>query len=321
MKTTSNLTYAQQYYAKRKAAQMGITVAQYLNSQKGKRSSIKLTTKNNTPVKQEKISFDRVVKLDDINVNENMLRLYKSGQPIDTMFSYESGIPVGTNIMCTGDPGVGKTTVLLHTLANLQLKNRDLKCLFICGEMSKIQMHKYKLRFPIFGAIKTIFTSDFLNYNMKDVIEQLLKQGYDYVVVDSIAEVLDSVKEDAGMSQTQAEKWLVDLCVNNNEANNDAKCYTTFLLIQQVTKQGLFVGSNKLKHITDAHMEMRREKVSDGGGTYIAFSKNRNGQAGIKCQYQLTNTDIHYAMPEQDDSVEKGITEFELANGVKVYGI
>lgn len=310
---TANLSYAQLYYAKRKAAQMGITVTQYLSSQKGKRKKGN-SIKTKKPIIADKISFERVQKLDDMNINENMMRLHKSGQPIDTMFSYESGIPVATNVMCTGDPGVGKTTVLLHTLANLQLKNKELKCLFICGEMSKIQMHKYKLRFPIFGSIKTIFTSDFLNHNMKDVIEQLLQQGYDYVLIDSIAEVLDSVKEDAGMSQSQAEKWLVDVCVKNNEADNANSSYSTFLLIQQVTKQGIFVGSNKLKHITDAHMEMRRNKVSEGGGTYIAFSKNRNGQAGIKCQYQLTNTDIHYSMPEQDDEIQREITDFQLSN-------
>lgn len=293
------LSYTQKYYATKKAKELGLTLDQYLARKTGQ------------PVVQAEpqiIDFGKVKKLDNINITDSMLKLNKTGLVLDTIFSYEGGIPVGTNIMATGDPGVGKTTILLHTLANLQLRNPELKCLFVCAEMSKIQMFKYTQRFPIFGNLETIFTSDFMNYNSKEVIEQLFKKGYDYILIDSIVEVLESVKEDSNMSQSQAEKWLVDLCVEHNEANNELGKYTSFLLIQQVTKAGVFVGSNKIKHITDAHMELKRDSDRDGGGTYIMFSKNRNGQAGIKFSYQLNNQDIHYGTlveeREEEDSVE-----------------
>jgi predicted ATP-dependent serine protease len=206
--------------------------------------------------------------------------------------------------MCTGDPGVGKTTVLLHTIAHLQKQNPTLKCLFISCEMGKIQLYKYMQRFPIFGCVKTLISSDYLNDNMKDVIEGILAEGYDYVMVDSMAEVLESVKEDNSWSIKEAEKWLIDLCTNHNEGQNERNVYTSFLLIQQVTKNGTFVGSNKVKHMTDAHMEMRREKMSDGGGTYIVFTKNRNGQADMKWGYQLSNNDIQYGYVVEDESDE-----------------
>jgi hypothetical protein len=41
-------------------------------------------------------------------------------------------------------------------------------------------------------------------------------------------------------------------------------------------------------------MEMRRESERDGGATYIQFTKNRNGQAGIRFTYQLSNNEIEY---------------------------
>ena len=271
------LTYAQRYYLRKKAEKEALVSNSSINT-----------------LPPEPISFDKVKRLNNIHISDGMLKLNKTGLVVDTLFSYEGGIPVGTNIMCTGDPGVGKTTLLLHTLSCLQLANPNLKCLFVCAEMSKIQMFKYMKRFPVFGNVETIFTSDYLNYNSKEVIEQLFNQGYDYILIDSIVEVLESVKEDAGMSQGQAEKWLIDLTVKHNEGNNDRDVYTTFLLIQQVTKAGVFVGSNKLKHITDAHMEMKRDSERDGGGTYIMFSKNRNGQAGLKFTYQLSNNDIYY---------------------------
>ena len=218
--------------------------------------------------------------------------------------------------MCTGDPGVGKTTLLLHTMACLQMTNPDLKCLFISAEMSKIQMFKYTKRFPVFGNVETIFTSDYLDFNIKDVMEQLLHKGYDYILMDSIVEVLEAVKEDAGMTQSQAEKWLIDLTVGHNEGKNLRGAYSTFLLIQQVTKAGVFVGSNKMKHITDAHLEMKRESEREGGGTYLMFTKNRNGQAGLKFSYQLANNEIYYGQISEEGSEggDEVVSEFELSN-------
>jgi predicted ATP-dependent serine protease len=311
MNKKSKLSYGQMYYAKLKAKELGVTVDQYL-ANKGKRTH---TIKKGVKVaKAEDINFSKVVKLNSLDVNDSMLKCHSSGLIVDMLFSHEGGVPVATNIMCTGDPGVGKTTVLLHTLSNMQKKNPNLKCLFVCAEMSKIQMFKYMRRFPVFGEVDTIFTSDFMDHNFKDVMEKLMQEGYDYVLVDSIVEVLASVKEDNSMSQTAAEKWLVDLCVMNNEGNNKRKAYTTFMLIQQVTKSGVFVGSNKMKHITDAHMEMRRESDKDGGGTYIIFSKNRNGQAGIKFGYQLTNDEVQYGTLVEEKA---GEVSYSLTNETK----
>lgn len=299
-----SLTAKQVWYAEKRAKELGITIEEY-RAKYGKGSSIQPKQE----VKSEPISFDKVIDLSQLSINDGMLKNNKTGLLVDEIVSYEGGIPVGTNVMCTGDPGVGKTTLLLHTLAHLQSRNPDLKCLFVCGEMSKIQMYKYMQRFPIFGCVRTIFTSDYIHNNIKDVIEQLMKEGYDYVLVDSIAEVLEGVKEDNSWSIKQAEKWLIDLCVTNNEGKNNRLVYTTFLLIQQVTKHGIFVGSNKLKHIVDAHMEMRRESPKDGGGTYIVFTKNRSGQADIKWPYQLTNTDIYYGYATQDEDDEEPTTK------------
>jgi predicted ATP-dependent serine protease len=244
------------------------------------------------------IDFSQIAKLNSLNIDTRMMEQMESGLTIDKLISHEGGIPCATNIMIIGDPGVGKTTVLLDLLASVQIKNPKRKCLFISGEMGKKQMWKYTQRFPQFGTVDTMFVSDYTDYNTKEVLEQVLNIGWDLVLIDSAAEIIDGVRDDNGWDRKIAESWLVDMCTKNNKGINEANIFSTFLLIQQVTKAGVFVGSNKMKHMVDAMGEMRRDKESDGGGTYIEFSKNRNGHVAVKLAYQLTGSSIVYSNME-----------------------
>lgn len=238
------------------------------------------------------IDFSKVTKLNDLDIDPKMMVTMRTGLKIDNLISHEGGIPAATNIMMIGDPGVGKTTVLLDVLSAAQ--NKGSKCLFISGEMGKKQMFKYTQRFKQFGNIETLFMQDYLEYNTKDVIEQVLNMGYDLVLIDSAAEIIDGVRDDNNWDRKMAESWLVDVCVKNNKGENTTNAYTSFMLIQQVTKAGVFAGSNKLKHLVDAMGEMRRESERDGSGTYINFTKNRNGLVDNKMYYELSNSKIVY---------------------------
>jgi predicted ATP-dependent serine protease len=291
----------------RKKKQM--TATEMLNLNINKNTSMNTGKRRGRPRKNQvmeyqvsvpaKIDFE-IVKLNDLDIDPRMMDTMKSGMIVDDLISHEGGIPCATNIMCIGDPGVGKTTVLLDILAGVQ--NRGRKCLFISGEMGKKQMFKYTQRFPQFGSVQTLFMSDYLEHNTKDVIEGVMNMGWDLILIDSIAEIIEGVRDDNKWDRKQAESWLVDLCVKNNKGDNKKDAYTSFLLIQQVTKSGEFVGSNKLKHMTDAMMEMRRESERDGGGTYMNFIKNRNGNVDVKFGYQLQNDSIYYGTTVNEDA-------------------
>lgn len=253
------------------------------------------------------IDFSSIGALKDLDIDPKMMETMKSGLNTDALMSHEGGIPAATNIMCIGDPGIGKTTVLLDVLAAVQKKGA--KCLFISGEMGKKQMYKYTERFKQFGIIQTLFMQDYLEYNTKDVIEQSLDMGWDLVLVDSAAEVIEGVRDDNNWDCKMAESWLVDMCCKNNKGENKENKYTSFLLIQQVTKAGVFQGSNKLKHMMDAFMEMRRESERDGSGTYMNFTKNRNGLVDVKMYYDLGTSKITYGklMTVDEDQTEESV--------------
>jgi predicted ATP-dependent serine protease len=121
-----------------------------------------------------------------------------------------------------------------------------------------------------------------------------MDMGFDLILIDSIAEVMGGVRDDNGWDRKTAESWLVENCTKQNKGENKENKFTSFLLIQQVTKAGEFVGSNKLKHMTDATLEMRREAEREGGGTYLEFTKNRNGNVAQRLSFNLGNRTLTY---------------------------
>jgi len=73
-----------------------------------------------------------LVKMDDISFNKDLFVPMPTGRKIDDLLSSEGGLMKGTNFAFIGDPGVGKTTVILDVLADLQSKGQ--KVLFISGK-------------------------------------------------------------------------------------------------------------------------------------------------------------------------------------------
>lgn len=235
-------------------------------------------TKEAKPAKPVQFSL---TKLDDLNINPDLFQPMLTGTVIDKFLSQEGGFLPGSMIMAAGSPGVGKTTLLLELICKLHSQGK--RALFISAEMNQIDMARYLKRFPSWGQIPILFLADY--ENPKEVVEQTLNQGWDIVLTDSYTEVNDTVKETSNMSRGATEKWFLDLMSQNNKGNNQAKLYTTFITILQMSKGGVFVGSNKLKHMTTAMMDI----AFDGPRRYMEFSKNRLGHVGKKLFFDLSN--------------------------------
>jgi DNA repair protein RadA/Sms len=230
------------------------------------------------------------VRMRDLTFDPTLFQSIKTGKAIDDLLSSAGGFPRATNFMMVGDPGVGKSTVAMDILSDLQLSGASV--LFISAEMDRIDLYGYVKRYPKFGSLDILFLGEYLDQNPKLVIEHMVRRGYDTVLIDSFVEVQDTVKEANGMSMGSTEKWLIDLMRQNNAGQNDRSIYTSFLCIQQVTKDGVFVGSNKLKHNTHGMMEVRFEK---DGTRYMMFSKNRRGEVNKKMYFDLSGTgDVKY---------------------------
>ena len=226
----------------------------------------------------------KTVKMNDMEFNKRLFEPMRTGTKVDAFFSMEGGVMPGTNVVVTGDPGVGKTTVLLDIIADLQIKGK--KCLFISGEMNAIDMVGYVRRFPKFGELDILFMGDYAEVNPDIVLRTALKEGYDCVLIDSLAEISDNYVDYFGGTGKSNTNRILQLLDEHNQANNDEKLNSTFLIIQQVTKGGTFVGSNKIKHMTTA---MGHLKFDGEGQRFFHFSKNRRGGNGNKLFFNLNS--------------------------------
>lgn len=230
------------------------------------------------------------VKMSGLTFDPKLFEPIKTGKPIDTLLSTDGGFPRATNFMMVGDPGVGKSTLAMDILSDLQTSGASV--LFISAEMDRIDLYGYVKRYPKFGAIDILFLGEYLDQNPKLIVEHMLNRGYDIVLIDSFVEVQDTVKEANGMSTGVTEKWLIDQMRKNNAGQNDRKINSSFLVIQQVTKGGNFVGSNKLKHSLSGMAEVRFEA---DGTRYINFVKNRRGEVNRRMFFDLSaNGDVKY---------------------------
>jgi KaiC/GvpD/RAD55 family RecA-like ATPase len=232
-----------------------------------------------------------LVRMSDQEFPDSLFETMETGKPVDLMFTGDGGVPKACNYMMIGDPGIGKSTVSLDILSDLGLEGH--RVLFISAEMTRIDLHGYVKRFPKFGEVDTLFLSEYFDADPKMIIEKVLEPGYDVVLLDSFAEIQAHLKESLSITANSAEKWITNIMLQHNAAANSTGTYTTFIAIQQVTKEGIQLGSNRLKHAMTGMIELRKDK--DTGEAYIEFVKNRRGPSDIKMYYTLSSSgDVRY---------------------------
>ncbi len=263
----------------------------------------------------------KIVQMRNLSFRSSLFESYQTKTVLDELLCSYNGLPKGVNYMIIGDPGVGKTTIVLDLLANVRKNLPHTKILFISAEMNEIDLAIYIKRYPKFADLDILFVeSDFeqeLNY--WEVLNKELVKGWDIVAIDSFFELQGIIREEENVRLKDAESMILSLIKKQNKAQNCSQKHTTFLTIQQVTKSGAFVGSNRLKHSITAMMELRLENPKNiYSDRYITFSKHRRGDVGVKLYYSLLETgDVQFdnLRFEQDQKIRK--KQYEISNSIR----
>ncbi len=191
------------------------------------------------------------------------------------------GVVPGSIVLVGGDPGIGKSTLLLQMAMematpaeNAQAEQAGLKVLYVSGEESERQIKMRAMRLSRLGGDKDPgnFSDDLLlltETNLDVVLEQAQALKPDLLIVDSIQTVyLPDMNSTAG-SVSQVRE-----CANRLRELAKTSGMAVFL-VGHVTKEGVIAGPRVLEHIVDTVLYLEGDRFQ----TYrlLRSVKNRFG--------------------------------------------
>ncbi|MDR1473450.1 MAG: DNA repair protein RadA [Lactobacillales bacterium] len=158
------------------------------------------------------------------------------------------GVVPGSLILIGGDPGIGKSTLLLQVSKHLAQTGGSV--LYISGEESAQQV---KMRAERLGNIENEFYI-YPETNMQDIRMQMEKLQPDYVIVDSIQTMMQPEIPSIAGSVSQIREVTAEL-LQLAKTNNIA-----IFLVGHVTKEGSLAGPRMLEHMVDTVLYFEGER-------------------------------------------------------------
>ena len=149
------------------------------------------------------------------------------------------GLVPGSVTLVGGEPGIGKSTLLLQSLA--EMAKRGKRCLLVCAEESPSQVHRRAERLEALVAGVWLVGET----SIAGIQAAIADVAPDVVVVDSIQTVWDGEVDAAPGSIAQVRGCAQSL-VGLAKANGPA-----VLMVGHVTKEGVIAGPRVLEHMVD----------------------------------------------------------------------
>ena len=184
------------------------------------------------------------------------------------------GIVAGSVILIGGEPGIGKSTIILQIAGILSAK--DMSVVYLTGEESVTQI---KMRSDRLGAdtskISLLSTTSF-----EDLLYAIEKQKFDYIIVDSIQTI--NSKELMSVAGTVSQiRYITYRLVEIAKQNN-----ITVFIVGQVTKDGSLGGPKTLEHLVDTVLYF--EGDFNRGLRILRTVKNRFGSTDEVGIFEMT---------------------------------
>lgn len=220
-------------------------------------------------------SSSQPLRIKEIKCEESM-RISTKLNELDRVLG--GGIVPGSLTLIGGDPGIGKSTLMLQ-LAQ-KLAEQGLTVLYVCGEESVEQTSLRALRLRVHDEHLFLF-SETLFSSIKLQIEQLKP---DIMIVDSIQIVYKSEISSAPGSVSQVRELALEFM----HLAKGLKMAT--FLIGHVTKSGEIAGPKVLEHIVDTVLDFEGEKQQ--GYRMLRSVKNRFGPTDELALLQMHTTGL-----------------------------
>ncbi|HLZ94745.1 MAG TPA: DNA repair protein RadA [Candidatus Dormibacteraeota bacterium] len=177
------------------------------------------------------------------------------------------GIVPGSLVLIGGEPGVGKSTLLMHAAHQLVRKAAGAKVLYVSGEESNQQVHMRASRLGALDAGILLLAETELD----SICEAITAEAPALAIVDSIQTVVDGAVTGSAGSVTQVRESAARLMRLAKETA------IPIFLVGHVTKEGAIAGPRVLEHIVDTVLYLegdRRQELR-----LLRAMKNRFGSA------------------------------------------
>jgi len=212
------------------------------------------------------------VRLDQVQSQES--KRYPTGlSQCDRLLG--GGLVVGSLSLIAGDPGIGKSTLMLHLAFNLA--EIGLTVLYVCGEESVDQTALRARRLKIVSP-KLYFYSETNFEQIQSHIEKLKPQ---VLIIDSVQILYKSEIPSAPGSVTQVRELATSFM------HLAKKMSISTFLIGHVTKSGEIAGPRVLEHIVDTVLEFEGDRQH--GYRILRAVKNRFGPTDDIVLFQMQN--------------------------------
>ncbi len=210
---------------------------------------------------------------DGLKINDKRMVTGMSG--VDQVFG--GGVVKGSVNLISGEPGMGKSTLLLQLAAGVA-RHEDV--LYVSGEESLNQVAMRARRLQLASDNLKLAAT-----NSTDEIKDAIQTGkYKLVIVDSIQTIrTEEVGSSAGSitQVTNSARLLSSAAKGSN---------TAIFLVGHVTKEGSLAGPRLLEHIVDVVLSL--EGDNSGGLKLLRVSKNRFGSISETAIFEMKSNGL-----------------------------
>lgn len=229
-------------------------------------------TEAKTAIARGKVSGKVIaaVSIDTIEPSDAGSRLATSFIDLDAVLG--GGILLGSVNLLAGQPGIGKSTLLMQICAAVAVKH---SVLYVSGEESAGQV---KLRAVRLGA-----SSDTLHFasstSANDIAKTIEAGQYELVIVDSI-QTLSMAEISSAPGTVSQVSNCGNLIIQAAKSSN-----TAVIIVGHVTKDGTLAGPKILEHLVDVVLNFEGDRY--GGFKTVRAVKNRFGSTNEVAIFEM----------------------------------
>jgi len=186
------------------------------------------------------------------------------------------GLMPGSVVLIGGDPGIGKSTLVLQAAAKIKGQ-----IIYVSGEESVSQINLRAKRLNINSENIFILTETDLDI----IINSIEKHEPDVVIIDSIQTIYKPDLENTAGTVTQIRECTAELM----QTAKKKKC--SVIIVGHVTKDGMIAGPKVLEHIVDAVLQFEGERSYSY--RILRSQKNRFGSTNEIGIFEMHEDGLH----------------------------